>query len=69
MEYPICKGHCNCEEKGCRTKTNIEKGTCDCEFKANCHLVRQHLQGHFKTKNPEHTKLDCWFYSAFLGQL
>ena len=50
MEYPICEGHHDCEEKGCYSKTMIEKGSCDCSYKASCHLLRQKLQTELKPK-------------------
>jgi len=61
MEYPLCQGHYDCQEKGCFSKTMIGKGTCDCLYKGSCHLSRQRLQTEFREKY--NWKLeDCDFY-------
>jgi len=61
MEYPICKGHNSCEEKGCFSKTMIDKGLCDCPYKSSCHLLRQRLQVEFRVKRWRKLE-DCEFH-------
>jgi len=63
MEYPTCQGHHDCTEKECFSKTMIDKGSCDCLYKASCHLMRQRLQAEFREKYG--WKLtDCDFYKV-----
>lgn len=59
-----CKGHYNCKEIGCFEKTNTDKGTCNCKYKAYCHIPRQHVQTQFKNEYAERNE-DCPFYPMF----
>jgi len=61
MEYPICQGHNDCEEKGCYSKTMIDKGPCDCPYKGSCHPTRQRLQVEFREKYGRKLE-ECDFY-------
>jgi hypothetical protein len=62
MEYPVCQGHNDCTEKGCFSKTSIDKGVCNCPYKASCHLVRQFLQDKFRKEMKNYKIEDCDFY-------
>jgi hypothetical protein len=49
MIYPICEGHNDCiDKRDCFSETSIKKGTCDCSYKASCHLPRQKVQTEFR---------------------
>lgn len=40
-----CQGHYGCvHELDWLNKHNLEKGECECKYKANCHIPRQHVQ-------------------------
>jgi hypothetical protein len=62
MRYPTCKGHHDCKEAGCFSKTNIDKGVCDCPYKASCHVSRQYLQKRFREEDSDYKVEDCDFY-------
>lgn len=63
-----CVDHHNCElQRDCNIKTNVEKGACDCEFKANCHTPRQMVQTKIRKDNDKLTNKDCSFYGYFIN--
>ena len=63
MEYPICQGHHDCEEKECFSKTMIDKGLCDCPYKGSCHLMRQKIQTKVRQRYGRKIE-DCDFYKV-----
>jgi hypothetical protein len=62
MSYPICQGHNDCNEKGCFSRTSIDKGACKCPYKGSCHIPRQYIQEKIRQEHSGRTIEDCDFY-------